>query len=80
MKKFIQLKLKNHIIVHGFDLQNQAIEEKVEVLEWAEKLVCVDRIKSISDQYILMDYAFGRWIYWEYQGGLDHLKKLLEMS
>jgi hypothetical protein len=77
MKKFISVKLKDHIIAHGFDQNNNAIEEKVNVAEWSEKLIAVDRIKSVTEQHILMDYAHGRWIYWEYQGGLKTIKKLL---
>lgn len=78
MKKFISVKLKNHNIVHGFDSANQTIEEYVEVPEWTEKMIDVNRIKSITEKRLLMEYAFGRWIYWEYQGGLEHIKKLLQ--
>ncbi len=78
MQKFITVKMKDFIISHGFDSNNKEIEEKVSNSEWSEKIISVERIKSVTEQYLLMDYAHGRWIYWEYQGGLKLIKKLLE--
>ncbi len=75
--KFIELKLGNHQIVHGFDADNQEIIEEIKVEGFTKKLVNIDRVKSISEQFILTDYAHGRWIYWEYEGDLEELKKIL---
>ncbi|MFB0846817.1 hypothetical protein [Paenibacillus oleatilyticus] len=35
----------------------------------------VDRIKSVSEKYILNDYADGRYVY--YEGSLDDIAKRL---
>ena len=76
-KKFIELTLGNHIVVHGFDDQNKEITEKVTTDGYSKKVVRVSRIKSLSEKYILTDYSDGRWIYWEYQESFEEIKKLL---
>ncbi len=77
MSKFLEIKVKNHVILHGFDENNKEILEEVEADSFVTKLVAIDRIQSISEQYILTSYAFGRLIYWEYEGTLDELKSAL---
>ncbi len=74
---FIELKLGSHTIVHGFDEANKEIIEKVKVDGFSKKIVAISRIKSISESFILTDYAEGRWIYWEYEGDYEQLKKAL---
>ncbi|TCP28534.1 hypothetical protein EV195_101713 [Tenacibaculum skagerrakense] len=76
-KKFIELKLGSHQIVHAFDEQNKEIIEEVTVDQFSKKLVNLSRIKSVSEKYILTDYAHGRWIYWEYEGDFETIKKLV---
>lgn len=63
--------------MHGFDENNKEIEETVSVPEWSEKLIAVDRIMSVSEKFILTTYAEGRLIYWQYEGGLSALEKIL---
>lgn len=75
--KFIELTLKNHIILHGFDAQNKEIIEKVHVDGSSKKIVSVDRILSISEKYILIKYAYDRIIYWEYEEEYIVIKKML---
>ncbi|MFD2607628.1 hypothetical protein ACFSSG_19160 [Euzebyella marina] len=77
MKKFIELHLGSHVISHGYDDNNIEIEESVTVEGFSKKLVSVDRIKSLSEKFILTDYLDGRWIYWEYQENYDEVKALL---
>jgi hypothetical protein len=71
--KFIRVRTKNYVIMHGYDEENKAIEESVEQDSYQEKLVAIDRIQSVSDNYILTAYAGNRLIYWEYEGGLRSL-------
>lgn len=63
--------------MHGFDENNKEIEVTVSVPEWSEKLIAVDRIMSVSEKFILTTYAEGRLIYWQYEGGLSALEKIL---
>lgn len=75
--QFVELNLGSHIIIHGFDMVNKEISEKVNVSEFTKKIVAVSRVKSISEKYILTDYIDGRWIYWEYEESYDELKNKL---
>ena len=77
MKKFIELSIGSFIISHGFDEQNKEIEEHFTVEVFAKKLIAVDRIKSLSEKYILTDYLDRRWIYWEYEEEYNVVKEKL---
>ncbi len=76
--KFIEVKLGSHIVVHGYDNDNKEIIEEVETEGFSRKFVAISRIKSIREKYILTDYIEGRWIYWEYEGSFESVKKLLK--
>lgn len=75
--KFIELNLRNHIISHGYDENNKEITEEVIAEVFSPKTIAVSRIKSLSDTYILTDYAEGRWIYWEYEESYESVKNQL---
>lgn len=77
MKKFIELSLGSFMISHGYDENNKEIEEYITIQGFAKKLVAVNRIKSLSEKYILTDYLDGRWIYWEYKEDYEVLKEKL---
>ncbi|MUH35960.1 hypothetical protein D9O36_08915 [Zobellia amurskyensis] len=77
MKKYIEVRMGSFMISHGYDQNNKEIEERVVVDGFSKKLVAVDRIKSVSEKYILTDYLDGRWIYWEYLETYDEVKQML---
>ncbi|WP_282164425.1 hypothetical protein [Cellulophaga baltica] len=77
MKKFIELSLGSFMISHGYDENNKEIEEHCPVQGFTKKLVAVERIKSLSEKYILADYVDGRWIYWEYEEEYAAVKEKL---
>ncbi len=61
-EKFIELTLGSHIVVHGYDDQNKEVVENVTVDTFSKKIININRIKSVSEKYILTDYSDGRWI------------------
>ncbi len=75
--KFIELTLKDHQILHGFNARNQEIIEEVKVEKASVKLVAIDRILSVSEKYILIQYAYDRIIYWEYEESYEYVKGAL---
>lgn len=77
IKKFIELNLGSHIIVHGFNDDNTEITNEIKVEGFSKKIIAVSRIKSVSEKYILTDYADERWVYWEYEEDYEELKKRL---
>ena len=75
--KFIELALGSYIISHGYNSKNKEMMEPIASDIFSKKIIPISRIKSVSEKYILTDYADGRWIYWEYQEDYEVVKKLL---
>lgn len=75
--KFIEVDVKTEIIVHGYDDENREIIEDVHDQSFMTKLVAIDRIQSISDQFLLVSSSHGRVMYWEYKGMMSDLKRKL---
>jgi len=76
--QFIRVTVKNHEIMHGFDENNKEMLERVEVAKASTKLVAVDRILSIGEKFILISYADGRIIYWEYSESFEDIQEQLK--
>lgn len=79
-KSFIEIVVKNHQILHGFDAHNKEIIEEVIVEKAAKKLVAIERIQSVSEKFILTTYAFGRLVYWEYEGTYEEMIEKLMIA
>lgn len=77
MSKFIHLRLGSYIIMHGYDEQNNPIEEEHTTEDFTAKLVAIDRIQSVTEKYILIGSSHGRVIYWEYEGTLGDIEAKL---
>lgn len=78
--KFIEIEVRTKYVVHGYDLSNREIEEDVSEKEFVKKLVSVDRIQSISEQYILVTSSHDRVMYWEYKGTMQKIKEKLSAN
>ncbi|MGS0526616.1 hypothetical protein ACU8V7_17035 [Zobellia nedashkovskayae] len=77
MKKYIEVSMGSFMISHGYDQNNKEIEERIVVEGFSKKLVAVNRIKSVSEKYILTDCLDGRWMYWEYLESYEEVKQML---
>lgn len=75
---YIELMLKDHTIVHGYDDANLELTEHVEVESASRKLVAVDRILSVTDNTILISSPFDRVVYWEYTDSYDDVRAQLQ--
>lgn len=78
--KFIELEVRTAIIIHGYDDKNQEIKEVSNETEFIEKLISIERIQSISEQYILVTGSHGRVMYWEYNCEMAKLKDQLKVA
>ena len=75
--KFISVRVRNAIVMHGYAADNSEITEQVHDEVFVEKLLSVDRIQSISEKYLLVTSSHGRVLYWEYEGGLAAITRRL---
>lgn len=80
MKKFIRARVKDYVVMHGYDSKNKEVEEVVTQEKFVDKLISIERIMSISEKFILTTYADGRIIYWEYEGGLKKISMELKRA
>jgi len=78
--KFILLRVRPSLVVHGYTPDNAEIVEHADDAPFADKLVAVERIQSISDRYVLVTGSHGRVTYWEYEGGFDELRRRLDQA
>lgn len=77
---FIELDVRTAIIVHGYDSKNSIIEEEIDEMKYMKKIVAVNRIQSISENYILVSSSHGRIMYWEYKGTMTDIKAKMAKS
>jgi hypothetical protein len=75
--KYLSVSVRTALVVHGYDADNQEIVEEVNEAQFADKLVLIDRIQSVSEKYLLVTSSHGRVMYWEYQGGLAVMRARL---
>ncbi|MGI1999171.1 hypothetical protein [Shewanella frigidimarina] len=78
--KFIELEVKTAFIVHGFDEKNKEIIENVSDDQFMKKLISIDRIQSISEEYVLVTSSHSRIMYWEYNCSMVELTNKLKLS
>ena len=74
---FIEIEVKLSIVVHGYDNENKAIEEVFNETDFMKKILAIERIQSISENYILVTSSHGRIMYWEYNETMEELKQRL---
>jgi len=75
--KFISIRVRNSLVMHGYDDNNVEIVEEIKDEQFMEKLIAVDRIQSVSEKYILVSSSHGRVLYWEYESDLATIKTRL---
>lgn len=74
MPKFIALRVRNSLVLHGYTPDNKEIIQEIKDEPFLEKLISVERIQSATEKYLLVSSAHGRMHYWEYEGGLEAVK------
>lgn len=74
---FLELEVNLSIIIHGYDENNKEIEEVFDETVFIKKIISIDRIQSISEEYILVKSSHGRIMYWKYKGTMEELKQKL---
>ena len=42
-----------------------------------KKIIAINRIQSVSEEYILVSSSHGRMMYWNYKGTMEELKQKL---
>ncbi len=66
MNNYIELPVRVHSVIHGYDNDNQLIIESIGEKQFINKLIAIRRIESVSQEYLLVKLTHGRVAYWEY--------------
>jgi hypothetical protein len=77
MMKFISLRVRNAIVMHGYTDDNKEIVEEFNDEPFMDKLIAIDRIQSVSGKYVLVTSSHGRVMYWEYEGEMSAIQQRL---
>ncbi len=78
--KYIELDVRTTLIVHGYDDNNDEIVQEVGEQDYMTKLIPLERILSLSENYLLVAGSHGRVMYWEYRGTMAEVKRRLESA
>lgn len=78
--KFILLSVRPALTFHGYSVDNQEIVEEAPATPFAGKLIAIDRIQSVTEQYVLVTGSHGRMMYWEYEGSLADITDRLRLA
>ncbi|OOF08106.1 MULTISPECIES: hypothetical protein [Salinivibrio] len=76
--QYLEVNVKTAIIVHGYDENHKEITETVKEEQYVTKLVAIERLQSVSEQYLLVTGSHGRMMYWEYDESIDSIRQKLE--
>ncbi|WP_439498337.1 hypothetical protein [Bosea sp. (in: a-proteobacteria)] len=74
---FIALKIKAKSVYHGYDEEGKLIIEPVGSTDFVEKLIKIDRILSVTEDYIFIECPHDTVQTWEYEGSLSDIKNKL---
>ncbi|WP_410209414.1 hypothetical protein [Aquirhabdus sp.] len=78
--KFISLRVKTALLVHGYTEDHKEITEIVNDELFVEKLIAVDRIQSVTEKYLLVSSSHGRIMYLGYEGNLASVTERLNRA
>ncbi|WP_395373999.1 hypothetical protein [Marinicella sp. W31] len=78
--KYIELSVRTAMIVHGFNDDNWEVTEKVQEETYVKKMIAVDRIQSVSAEFLLVSGSHDRMMYWEYQEDYDEVRTRLQLA
>lgn len=78
--KFISLRVQPARTYHGYTDDNQLIVDDVADAEFVEKVIAIDRILSITEDYVFITTTHGRVQTWSYEGSLALVKDRLAVA
>jgi hypothetical protein len=75
--KFISARIRPVKVYHGYDGDRTSIIDEMPSREFAEKVIRVDRILSVTEDYLFIECPHSTAQTWEYEGSLNDIKTQL---
>lgn len=78
--KYISARIRPDRVFHGYDAERQLVTDKMPNEHFVEKVIKVDRILSITAEYIFIECPHDTVQTWAYEGGFDAMKARLQTA
>jgi hypothetical protein len=78
--KYISARVRPVKVYHGYDSNRVSIIDEMPPREFVEKVIKIDRILSMTEDYIFIECPHNTVQTWEYEGSLSDIKTHLRTA
>ncbi|QRM36150.1 hypothetical protein JO965_46230 (plasmid) [Microvirga sp. VF16] len=78
--KYISARVRPTKVYHGYDADRTLIIDDLPPRDYVEKVIKVDRILSVTEDYIFIECPHDTVQTWEYEGSLSDIKSQLRAA
>lgn len=78
--KFISARIRPIKVYHGYDADQTSIIDEIPAREFVEKVIRIDRILSVTEDYLFIECPHNTAQTWEYEGSLHDIKTQLRAA
>lgn len=75
--KYISIRIRPDRVFHGYDENRTLIVDKMPASAFVEKVIKIERILSVTEDYIFIETPHDTVQTWEYEGDLAEIKRRL---
>jgi hypothetical protein len=77
---YITARIRADRVFHGYDSDRNIVTSDLAKTEFVEKVIKIDRILSITENYIFIECPHETVQTWEYEGSLAEMKERLRSA
>ena len=78
--KYISARIRPIKVYHGYSADRELIVDDLPTREFAEKVIKIERILSLTEEYIFIECPHNTVQTWEYEGTLSDIKMQLRTA
>ncbi len=78
--KYISARVRPVKVYHGYDADRTNIIDELPPRDFVEKVIKIDRILSVTEDYIFIECPHNTVQTWEYEGSLSDIKAQLRTA
>jgi hypothetical protein len=78
--KYISARVRPVKVYHGYDADRRNIIDELPPRDFVEKVIKIDRILSVTEDYIFIECPHNTVQTWEYEGSLSDIKAQLRTA
>ncbi|WP_105386451.1 hypothetical protein [Neorhizobium alkalisoli] len=77
---YVTAKIRATKVYHGYDSERELIIDDLPQSDFVEKLIKIERILSVTEQYIFIECPHDTVQTWEYEGSLADIKERMRAA